>query len=809
MSAPTLDLIRAKDDIIGTISRYIDLRKKGDEFVACCPFHDEKSPSFTVTPATGYFFCFGCGEGGDAIDFVQKYEGVGFNAAVGQIVGNHTGEASPVRHQPTKSAKAADEWKLIAPIPDDTPPPKFTFRGMQATRTWLYRDEAGGRIGYVCRFDKPEGGKEVVPLARWVNTSTGEMAWRFAAFPKPRPLYGLDRLAANPTAQVLIVEGEKTADAAQKLFRDAGANLVVVSWPGGGKAVRYVDWSPLKGRRVGLWPDADQKTYPEKHELAGELMPFIEQPGTVAMVDVAAALDGLAEAVKFIMPPEGVPDGWDLADELPLDFELLAHSKSAALKLADFRIEYGLGCQPAAETLEPAGDAVGALAATTEPTQPVAEFEEGLLPEPANENEPVSLVTANDNANIDVHDLQPVNPFEWPNLSSKSQPLNTIPNLRRLLDNYGFTVRYDVIRKDLVIRYPGQSGTQDNSRETAVNTVVSLCALNRLPKADAPGFLLNIGDANLVNPVMDFITSHPWDGRSRFNELIDTVQTREGYDRGLFAMLLRRWLISAVAAAAKPSGFWSKGVLVFQGEQSLGKTAWIRSLLPEGLRDLIKIDATINPDNKDTIISAVSHWICELGELDGTLRKADIARLKGFISQDVDQFRRPYARTEGKYGRRTVFFASVNPEQFLADDTGNVRWWTVPVTRVNSQHSIDMQQLWAEVFEWLNAGERWWLERDEEGALEIVNDNHRHIDPIEEIILGAYDCNASRDRKLAASDVLREIGFEKPTTGQSRTASKVLKAMFGEPKKNNGRLVFTMPPRIEGHYRRYDDEYPI
>lgn len=531
----------------------------------------------------------------------------------------------------------------------------------------------------------------------------------------------------------------------------------------------------------------------------------VENPGVHHAMTAAKAVGGLVV----------IPEFTDL-DGKPTDFNDL-HQREG-VEVVSNAIEAALcgpatkrepECHPAAETLKLAGDTNGALAAIAEPAQPVAEFEEGLLPEPANENEPVSLVTANDNANIDVHDLQPVNPFEWPNLSSKSQPLNTIPNLRRLLDNYGFTVRYDVIRKDLVIRYPGQSGTQDNSRETAVNTVVSLCALNHLPKADAPGFLLNIGDANLVNPVMDFITSQPWDGRSRFNELIDTVQTREGYDRGLFAMLLRRWLISAVAAAAKPSGFWSKGVLVFQGEQSLGKTAWIRSLLPEGLRDLIKIDATINPDNKDTIISAVSHWICELGELDGTLRKADIARLKGFISQDVDQFRRPYARTEGKYGRRTVFFASVNPEQFLADDTGNVRWWTVPVTRVNSQHSIDMQQLWAEVFEWLKAGERWWLERDEEGALEIVNDNHRHVDPIEEIILGAYDCNATRDRKLAASDVLREIGFEKPTTGQSRTASKVLKAMFGEPRKSNGRLVFTMPFRIDGYYRRHDDEYPI
>ena len=410
-------------------------------------------------------------------------------------------------------------------------------------------------------------------------------------------------------------------------------------------------------------------------------------------------------------------------------------------------------------------------------------------------------VPANDNAPVDVHLMQQVGFMSWPHMSDKGQPLNTIPNLEHLLDNYGVTVRYDVIRKDLVIRYPGQCGIADNQNQAAVNVVLSLCALNRLPKADAPAFLLNVGDRNPVNPVMDFITRKPWDGRSRFADLLDTVQTRPGYDRDLLAMLLRRWLISAVAAAAKPSGFWSKGVLVFQGPQSLGKTAWFRALLPEEMRQLVKVDATINPDNKDSIISAVSHWLVELGELDGTLRKADIARLKGFISQDVDQFRRPYGRAEEKFQRRTVFFASVNPEQFLADDTGNVRWWTVPVRSVNCQHGLDMQQLWAEVFEWFKAGECWWLNREEEARLEAVNAIHQMADPIEELILVTYDPEAPPTRKVTATEVLQEIGFERPTTAQARTASAVLKRTWGDPKTVKGRKVFDLPFR---NFDRHD-----
>lgn len=394
---------------------------------------------------------------------------------------------------------------------------------------------------------------------------------------------------------------------------------------------------------------------------------------------------------------------------------------------------------------------------------------------------------------IDVHYMDEVNPFDWPHLGDNKKPLNTIPNLRCLLKNYKIKARYDVIRKEMLVTHPGQRGTRDNAKSKAIDTVVSLCALNNLPRTDVPSFLASIADDTPYNPVMDFITFKPWDGRSRFEDLLQTVQTKPGFDRGLLVLLARRWLISAVAAAAKPSGFWSKGVLVFQGDQSLGKTSWFRALLPPSVRDLVKVDASIDPANKDTIISAVSHWMVELGELDGTLRKADIARLKGFISQDVDQFRRPYARAEEKFQRRTVFFASVNPEHFLADDTGNVRWWTIPVVGINHGHDIDMQQLWAEVYTWFEAGEPWWLDRDEENRLNASNTEHEQRDPIDELIASKYDFDDPIRRRLTATEVLLELGYQSPNKKLLNEASNSMRKHFGDCSKNNGRKVFRVP----------------
>lgn len=413
-----------------------------------------------------------------------------------------------------------------------------------------------------------------------------------------------------------------------------------------------------------------------------------------------------------------------------------------------------------------------------------------------------ALVAANENAPAGIgqanapHDMSLPLPFAgWPDLSEKGQPLNTVENLEHMLCCYGVNVRYNVIRKSVEILVPGASYSADNAQKAALARVTSLCGRNRMPKAELDQFLVDIADRNQFNPALTWISSRKWDGRSRLADLYATIEPEAAFDKSVRDLLVRRWLISAVAAASLPSGFRSKGVLVFSGRQSIGKTAWFVRLLPDDLRSLAKEGAIIDPANKDTIISAISHWLVELGEVDATFRRSDIAHLKAFISQSADKVRLPYGRRDDEYPRRTVFFASVNESDYLIDDTGNTRWWTIPVRRLNYAHGIDMQQLWAEILTLYQNGERWWLDADEERKLEEINSRHRRVDPIEELILGEYDPEAPALRKLTAAEVLREIGFERPTTAQARTASAVLKRTWGDPKAVKGRKVFDMPMR--------------
>ena len=82
ISREIIEEIRARNDIVELIGSYVNLKRAGANYNGLCPYHSEKSPSFTVFPGTQSFYCFGCGAGGDAITFAMKSENLDYPAAV-------------------------------------------------------------------------------------------------------------------------------------------------------------------------------------------------------------------------------------------------------------------------------------------------------------------------------------------------------------------------------------------------------------------------------------------------------------------------------------------------------------------------------------------------------------------------------------------------------------------------------------------------------------------------------------------------------------------------------------------------------
>ena len=77
-----IDEIRNKNDIVDIISQYVTLKRSGRNFFGLCPFHKEKSPSFSVSPDKQIYKCFGCGEGGNVFHFVSKIENLSFKETI-------------------------------------------------------------------------------------------------------------------------------------------------------------------------------------------------------------------------------------------------------------------------------------------------------------------------------------------------------------------------------------------------------------------------------------------------------------------------------------------------------------------------------------------------------------------------------------------------------------------------------------------------------------------------------------------------------------------------------------------------------
>ncbi|RKT46813.1 DUF3987 domain-containing protein [Thiocapsa rosea] len=263
-----------------------DGKRKGSEWVSRNPTRADKNPgSFSVSLTTGLWSDFATGDKGDLVALVAYLDG--------------TSQA--------EAARTLAEWIGTAPIPQGpTPAPKRTQRPMATrptihptlgavSKSWDYMDASGSVLCAVLRFETTdkEGNpdKEFRPITR---TAEG---WFWKAPAQPRPLYGLDRLAARPDAPVILAEGEKAADAAGALLPES----VHIASMMGAKSPTKTNWTPLSGRVLRIWPDADEPG-----------SAFAREAATLALA--AGALS--VEVLDLSSLAESLDEGWDAADAL-------------------------------------------------------------------------------------------------------------------------------------------------------------------------------------------------------------------------------------------------------------------------------------------------------------------------------------------------------------------------------------------------------------------------------------------------------------------------------------------------------------
>lgn len=243
---------------------------KGREFVVG-NVDGEKGKSLSVNIETGVWKDFATGQGGDLVELYAQYAGCSNGQAAEQLISKY-------------AIRDVVEDEVLIPIPRGYHREAPT---KDASVLYEYLDVKGELLFYIMRIDRGDGNKTFVPLSYWRNSG-----WQKKMPPGKRSLYGLQLLAKHPKSTVIVVEGEKSADAGLKLSSN---DYTFVTWPNGSSAYKQANWNVLAGRDVMLWPDADD-------------------PGIKAMNGLAEVLKKSKVKSVQMLSVSDKSGGWDSAD---------------------------------------------------------------------------------------------------------------------------------------------------------------------------------------------------------------------------------------------------------------------------------------------------------------------------------------------------------------------------------------------------------------------------------------------------------------------------------------------------------------
>ena len=361
----------------------------------------------------------------------------------------------------------------------------------------------------------------------------------------------------------------------------------------------------------------------------------------------------------------------------------------------------------------------------------------------------------------------------------KGNVLDTVNNLKILMENSNIDFEYDVILKDFNITHHTLNPNAP-SKEAAVTSLIEREAGVLGIKTTIVNHMVAITNSQYSNPLMDSIkedhvkylaSDMKTDYVMQVVNTLSTDKTTSQYTQAI----LTKWLTQCVAAwdyerTSTAVGHKDKyeSVLILQGEQGLRKSDFFAGLLPKKQREYIKDGANLNLQDKDSIIQNTAYGIVELGEIERTFNKSGSGDIKAFLSNSFDEYRVPYGKTASKVKRTTSFCGSVNQSDFLKDPTGARRFWILPLSKIDfiEYEKIDKEMLWAQVYDLYLKGASWWFDETDcntNKELQKLHSFHKEISPANEVH-EILKNNNSKKKWLSASEIFTKILPDKTVT---------------------------------------------
>ncbi len=393
-------------------------------------------------------------------------------------------------------------------------------------------------------------------------------------------------------------------------------------------------------------------------------------------------------------------------------------------------------------------------------------------------------------------------------VAPNGSPYKIWENLKILYDTKGIKLKYNELKQTI------ESNVDWFRYEDFITDMNSQCIINgfRLSKDNLYDFNAYIAHLEAYNPVKQYLDKCYEEYKkvkhesSYIDALFNTIAFSEEYteqDIEFNKMMIIKWLMTGAKLASNNGSLNAEFILVFKGEQGKGKTRWFRALMPKEYNtEFFKDGEQINPTSKDDVSKLISYWLVELGEIGGTMKKADRDSLKAWITSPSDEYRSPYARKAEKYPRRTFMCGTVNDDEFLRDETGNRRFVVMNVESLNHTHNVNIDMLWGEVMSLLEYSRiPTYLTEDEIKTLNQRNKEYT-IKTNEQLILEEHLPNTEDKGYITAAALSKYLNDRFGYKLEPRRIGKALKEMGykAERKRVKGCLGrFYELPFIDGY----------